>query len=262
VKFSSNNKWFEKKQKINILDVYDIIICMNRIRRVGKIYQVLTTPHQKYDVGFEYLLGSWTDEALMGFEVKDFNTYFDAECEASKFPDINWDQLVDYHKDPYIFLKKYIQTILDHVDIMVQFKSQILNPEQTKNKMFDRVHKGQISLSENDDCSNFRTVYDMNDIISFTIVNPWTKNLNEIELHLMKNARLNIFNRIEKNNIVHLVGRTDIGTTYEILLLPSILNNWMEWRQKHLDFAPSQHSNALKNCVKTQRIIDSTPVLR
>lgn len=234
---------------------------MNRIRRVGKTYQTLISPHQKYNVGFEYLLGSWTDEALMGFDIKEFDTYSEAECEADNHPDINWDQLVDYHKDAYVFLKQYIQEILNHINIVVQFKPNLLTPEQTKNKMFERILKGQKSL-KNNNTSDFRIVYDMNDIINFVIVNPWSKNLTEIELHLMKNARLNIFKRIEKNNIIHLIGRTDIGTTYEILLVPSVINNWMEWRDRNNDLSLSQQLSALKNCIATQRVINATLALR
>jgi len=234
---------------------------MNRVRRVGKNYQVLITPHQKYDVSFEYLLGSWTDDGLMVFEVKEFSTYYDAECEAENHPDINWDQLVDYHKDSYEFLKNHIKKILDSINISVQFKSQLLTPEQTKNKMFDRVLAGQLAILERNDTSGFRTIYDMNDIISFAIINPWTNNLAELELHLMKSDRLNIFRRIEKNGIVHLIGRTSIGTSYEIILTSSLLNNWMEWCRAN-DLPAARHLSALKNCIKTQKMIDSTPALR
>src|SRR4051812_47352428 len=124
---------------------------MNRIRRIGKKYQTLITPHQKYDTNFEYLLGSWTDEAMMGFEVKEFDTYAEAECSAVTHPDINWDQLVDYHKDAYVFLKEHIQKLLSHVNMAVQFKSQLLTAEQTKNIMFNRVLKGQQKLNKKND---------------------------------------------------------------------------------------------------------------
>jgi len=235
---------------------------MNRIRRVGKVYQTLISPHQKYNVGFEYMLGSWTDEGMMGFEVKEFNTYFDAECEAVNHPDINWDQLVDYHKDSYTFLKQHIQSMLDNLTYIVRFDSKLLSPEQTKNKMFDRVLDGQDRIVKKNDTSGFRTVYDMNDIISFVITNPWSKNLTDIQLHLMKSERLNIFSRIEKNNITHLIGRTELGTTYEIILIPDVLYNWIKWKNANNDLSNSQHISTLRNCIKTQRTIDATPVLR
>ena len=235
---------------------------MNRIREVGKVYQTLISPHQKYNVGFEYLLGSWTDDAMMGFEVREYGTYYDAECEATNHPDINWDQLVDYHKDAYVFLRDHLQQILSKSKLTVQFKSQLMTPGQTKNTMFDRVMRGQQTMIKKNDTSGFRTVYNMNDIINFSISNPWTKNLAELELFLMQSDRLRIFSRIEKNSIVHLVGRTDIGTTYEIILVPSVLSNWMEWKVMNADLPSSHHLSTLRNCIKTQKIIDTTPVLR
>jgi hypothetical protein len=105
-------------------------------------------------------------------------------------------------------------------------------------------------------------VYDMNDIINFIIVNPWTNNLLELEKHLINHNNLNIFNRIEKNNIIHLVGRTSIGTTYEIILISSVLNNWMEWRYINNMLPTSRHMAELKNCIKLQKMIDNTFALR
>jgi hypothetical protein len=235
---------------------------MNRIRRVGRAYQVLLTPHQKYNVGFEYLLGSWTDDSITGFEVRDYGSYREAECEAIEHPDINWDQLVDYHKDAYTFLKDYLQKFLDKIGITVDFKYKLMTPEQTKQIMFERVLKGQKLLVEKQITTGFRTVYDMNDIISFRIINPWAKNLNELEIHLMNNKRLNIFRKISKNGIVQLVGRTDIGTTYEIILISSVLNNWFEWRKQNGLLSSDLVEAALRNCIKTQKLIDAAPSLR
>ena len=86
----------------------------NRIRKISNGYQVLTTPHRKYDVGFEFMLGSWTDETLLGFKVFEFNNYADAECEALRHPDINWEQLYEYHKDQYILFGEIIMNILNY----------------------------------------------------------------------------------------------------------------------------------------------------
>lgn len=235
---------------------------MNRIRRVGRAYQVLVSPHQKYNVSFEYLLGSWTDESMMGFEVRDYGSYREAECEAIEHPDINWDQLVEYHRDAYLFLRDHIRRLLDKINIPVEFKHNLMTPEQTKHAMFDRVIKGQKILVERQTSSGFRTVYDMNDIISFRIVNPWSKNLSEIELHLMNNDRLGIFKKIIKNGTTLLIGRTDIGTTFEIALTTSMVDNWFEWRQRNKNVPIDIHEANLKNCLKIQKIIDTTPSLR
>lgn len=239
-----------------------LIYIMNRVRKYNNIYQVLVTPHQKYNVGFEFLLGSWTDEGLMGFEVREYPTYYEAECMADQHPDINWDQLVDYHKDAYIFLRDEIKSVLDHTKIAVQFKSQLMTAEQAKNKMFDRVIRGQETLQEKNSTSGFRIIFDMNDIISFTIVNPWTRNLIEIEQFLFNNARLRLIHVVRKNNVTHLIGRTDLGTSYEIILVPSVLNNWMEWKVLHPEMGLPYHMATLKNCIKTQKSVDETLCLR
>jgi hypothetical protein len=235
---------------------------MNRIRKYNNKYQVLFTPHQKYNTGFEFLLGSWTDEGLMRFEVKEFNTYTEAECVAMEHPDINWDQLVDYHKDQYIELKDHINAIIKNTSMATQFKAQLLTPEQTKNKMFDRVIKGQQLLQSKNSTSGYRINFEMNDIISFLITNPWTKNLREMESHLLRDDRLNIFNIIRKNSVVHLVGRTDLGTSYEIVLVPTLLDNWMDWRNINYNLPIARQLSELKNCINTQKLMDNTPVLR
>jgi hypothetical protein len=235
---------------------------MNRIRKVNNKFQVLLAPHQKYNTGFEFLLGSWTDEAITGFEVKEYVALYDAECEALQQPDINWVQLVDYHKDAYLALKQYIHEIIDQSELTVQIKCQLMTPENAKNKMFDRVIKGHLQMNENNDMSGFRLPLDMNDIISFSIVNPWTKNLRELERHLVRTSRLNIFNRLEKNGTVHLIGRTDIGTTYEILLVPTIVNNWMEWRLVNKKTSVARQYGELKKCLDVQKMIDDTVPLR
>lgn len=235
---------------------------MNRIRRIGNTYQCLFTPYNKYDTGFERLIGSWTDEAMMGFEVKTYATYAEAECEAFELPDINWDQLVAFHKDSYLFLRDHISKAIDASTMAVDYYYHLATPLQTKNRMFDRVLKGQEILFEKHVTSGFRTVYNMNDIISFVIVNPWMRNLKELSDKLIRTDRLNIFNKIEKKGIIQLVGRTDIGTSYEILLVSSIIHNWMLWRDINADSAPDLLKSTLKNCLRTQNLIDATPLLR
>lgn len=226
------------------------------------MYQCLFTPYRKYDPGFEYLIGSWTDDSVMGFEVRTFNTLSEAECEAMNMPDINWDMLVDFHKDSYLFLRDHISKAIDNTNITVDYKHYLASPIQTKNRMFERVIKGQESLAENNSTSGFRTVYHMNDIISFVVVNPWSANLRMLADRLIKTDRLKIFNKIEKDGIVKLVGRTDIGTTYEIILVASVIHNWMMWVANNPMMSRDMVKSMFKNCVRTQKLVDTTPVLR
>ncbi|VBB18536.1 hypothetical protein YASMINEVIRUS_999 [Yasminevirus sp. GU-2018] len=234
---------------------------MNRVRRVGNIYQCLISPHRKYDTGFEYLLGSWTDESMTGFEVRTYSSYTEAECEAIEMPDIDWDRLVEFHKESYLFLRDHLTKSLARIGIATDFKHYLATPIQAKNRMFDRVIKGNEAMIEKNITTGFRTVYNMNDIISFVVINPWTHNLKVLADRLIRTERLNIFNKIEKEGVIQLVGRTDIGTSYEILLMTSVVHNWVLWREKNENVTPDRVKTALKNCLKTQRLIDATPVL-
>jgi hypothetical protein len=235
---------------------------MNRIRRIGNVYQCLLTPHRKYDIGFEYLIGSWTDESIRGFEVITFNSLNEAECVAIDMPDINWDMLVDFHKDSFLFLKEHISQVINKTNIAVDFTHYLATPNQTKNRMFDRVMRGREILTEKQSMTGFRLVYNMNDIISFVIVNPWMKNLKILADRLIKTDRLKIFNKIEKDGIIQLVGRTDIDTTYEIILASSVIHNWMLWIQNNPMVSLDMIKSTLRNCIRTQHLVDTTPILR
>lgn len=228
---------------------------MNRIRRIDNIYQCIITPHRKYDTEFEYMLGSWTDESMIGFEVKTYSSYAEAECDAMDMPDIDWDKLVEYHKESYFFLRDRLSKIIRMCSIAADFKHCLATPHQIKNRMFDRVIMG------NKTTSGFRLVHDMNDIISFVIINPWTHNLKKLAAILIQSERLDIFNKIEKEGTIHLIGKTNIGTSYEILLMTSIVHNWVIWKEKNETNSDEHNKFALKNCLKTQQLIDSTFVL-
>lgn len=241
---------------------------MNRIRETKGGYQVLTIPHRKYDVSFEFLLGSWTDEGLLGFKVYEYDNYAEAECEALRGPDMNWEQLHDFHKDQYGRFGSIITDVLDYVNITTNMYPHIMSPTQIKHTMMNRVLKAQRSLDrvehENPDYvdTGFRLAYDMNDIINYVVVNPWTSNLDRVEKYLVKESRLNIFKSHSMYGIKHLVGRTDIGTTYSIILCPSIMYHFMLWKEEHGDVSASRMTNELRKAVKAQGMVDKTePVI-
>ena len=235
---------------------------MNRIRRVGNTFQCLITPTQKYNTGIEHILGFWTDESMIGFEVKTFDNYQDAECETYGLPNIDWDALVIHHSECFGFLRDKIKHTLNRSNIACEFKQNLATPEQVKTRMFNRVFKGQKMMENKQSSNGFRTIYDMNDIISFTIINPWTQNLKDIVKCLIKTDRLNIIYKIEKNSSIKLVGRTEIGTTYEIILLTSLIHNWNQWRELNASASESRLMSSFTNCIKTQKIVDSSRALR
>lgn len=223
---------------------------MNRIRQYDDEYQVLVTPHQKYNNSFEFLLGSWTDVGLSGFDVKKFDNYVDAENDALQYPDINWKQLIDYHRDNYDNLKSIILDLINKLRFVVIFSARLMTHSELKNTTFDRI------LHERDNI-DFRLVYDLNDIICFKITNPWYDNLLELEKFLVKHNELRIFDRSEKGKIIHLTGRTTIGTTYEIVLCPDLINNLLEWRKKN-DINTKKMIKYHSNILQTQNVIDKS----
>jgi hypothetical protein len=194
---------------------------MNRIRKtIDGTFQVLTTPHRKYDVGFEFMLGGWTDEGMLGFKVLEFDNYADAECEAMRHPDISWERLHEFHKDQYSLFGDIVSKVLDHSRITSNFYPNLMAPKQIKHTMMNRVLKMQKAMNIQDSelyddktDTSFRLSYDMNDIITYVVVNPWSSNLNRLRSFLISETRLNIYKSHNLNGIIHLVGRTDINTT-------------------------------------------------
>lgn len=238
---------------------------MNRIRESTNGYQVLTTPHMKYDVGFEFMLGGWTDEGMLGFKVLEFDNYADAECEAMRHPDISWEKLHEFHKDQYSLFGNIITDVLDYSRVTSNFFPNLMNPKQIKHTMMNRVLKAQrimdiqdAELFEDATDTSFRLAYDMNDIITFVIVNPWTLNLKKIQSFLLAETRLNIYKSHTSNGITHLVGRTDIGTTYEIILCPAIMYHWMLWKEDHYEVGAARMRSEMKKAIKAQALVDKT----
>lgn len=182
---------------------------MNRIRQINNKYQVLITPHKRFDSGIELMLGNWTDLHFGGFSIKTFNSLEDATILAFQMPDINWDQLVLFHKDIFNKLFNIIIYEINVNDIDVYIKPKLLNSHQIKHLMFERV------LNKND---NFRLNYHMNDIISFNIIHNDQHLLNELSNILSVNQALRISFKTNSTNSITLVGITDLGTSYEIKL--------------------------------------------
>ncbi len=227
---------------------------MNRIRQYNREYQVLETPHQKYNSSFEFLIGSWTDVGLSGFNVKTYDNYDDAENNAQQYPDINWNQLINYHKDNYDAIKNKLVDIINQLKMVVTFSAKLMTPMELKNIMFDRVLHGQ-------KCGDFRLVFDMNDIISFKITNPWMDNLRELENFLVNSSDLRLFSRYENDKLVHLIGKTSIGTTYDIILCPDIIDNLITWKKRN-NVNDKTFFNSLKRVSQIQNIIDSSFCVR
>lgn len=227
---------------------------MNRIRKVGKVFQVLVTPHCHYHTcpNFELMLGNWTDENFRNFEVLGFDTLRDAMGEAFQHPDIDWNKLVSVNYDAFQFLSVYIKNILDKKKYIIEYDPQFVNPSDLKNIMFKRV----IRLGE-----RYTLLYEANDVISINIINPWTKNLKEISALLKSVQRLKIIKEYQSPGVIHLIGVTDMGTTYEIRLWTTLMAQWAKWVTIN-NYNPMKMKSVLDEIMKKQKIIDSEVIIK
>lgn len=195
---------------------------MNRIRKINRIYQVLITPDFQISPDSSLLIGNLEDESLRNFFVLQFDTLNDAQCEAFKYPDIDWYRIISNHQHIFNRLDSTIRNILDNGGINYEIKSTLISPENFKNIIFDRVLLGG-------NRSNLR--FNSYEIINFTILNPWTNNLYNIS-NILENYRAHLyrddlrikFKKILDGKIICLFGYTEYGTTYEIKLIPTLIH--------------------------------------
>jgi hypothetical protein len=229
---------------------------MNRVRKFKDKWQVLITPEQPYNAGYELLRGVWygfDDNYLRNYNVMEFNTLQDANCEAFKHPDIDWNKLVLLHQNAFIDIQKIIKSELAKWKFIVDFEARMMDSLTLKNTMFDRVMNYG---------SRFNLSYQMNDIISFHVVNPWRKNLEEISQRLEGIPDLRLVKKVSVNGVTHLIGETPLGTTYEVCLWPTIVSQWAKWIRVHDVLDVKLKESTLKQCLQVQKIIDGSIVLR
>lgn len=229
---------------------------MNRIRKVDNIYQVLITPDMKISPDSALLIGNWDDESLRNYYVLQFESLNDAMCESYKYPDIDWYRLILNHQHIFKRLEMTIRPIVENKN--VEFKPMLMDPETFKNTMFDRVLKGG---------ERFNLRNNMNDIISFTIVNPWSNNLIGIakslegyRAHLYRDDLRLKYKKIVDGKIICLYGITEQGTIYEIRLVPTLLHQWSEWYNKN-GFR-NKDVDQFNKILKQQEALDSGFVLK
>lgn len=234
---------------------------MNRIRKVNNIYQVLITPDIKISPDSSLLLGNWEDENLRNFYVLEFESLNDAQCEAFNWPDIDWYRIVMNHEQIYKRLEYTLRAILDTSGFNVEFKPNLMDPDTFKNTIFDRVlNNGE----------RFNLRYGATDLISFTIVNPWSNNLHNIS-RLIENYRSHLFRddlRIRNKEILDgkmicLYGVTELSSIYEIRLVPTLIYHFTEWYKKSSNNGKEKNAdNLYKKILKQQDDLDRNVVIR
>lgn len=231
---------------------------MNRIRKAGNTFQVLITPSIKISPDSSIMVGNWDDAELRNFYILEFPTLRDAECEAYKWPDIDWYRLVLNHKYIYERLDLELRKIIGDTGFTVDYYPHLMDPEMLKNTMFDRVAHGG---------PNFSMRFGMSDIISFVIVNPWTENLHKLS-KAIENTRGHLYRddlRIRSKNIMNgkiitLNGSTEFGSVYEIKLIPTLLYQYGEWFKKTGFLKPQQAEKLFQETLKKQEELDKMTI--
>lgn len=221
---------------------------MNRIRQKGNRFQVLITPCKTGDDGFSEMIGHWTDENMRNFYIEEYRTMEEALDISFNYPDLDWARLHWFHKDIYTDLYLKIKCDLDTNSFIYEMEPVLLSGEKIKEFMFNRVEiYGQ----------RFTLNYNMNDVIGYHIINPWSKNLREIAQVLIKNRRLRIERQEEENGVIRLIGCTDLSTNYEIVLWPTMMAQWAKWVAKNPQLPDKQKQLALQDAIKNQKAVDS-----
>lgn len=233
---------------------------MNRIRKFDNKFQVLVTPDIKISPDSALIIGNFEDESLRNFSVLQFDTLNDALCEAYNYPDIDWYRMVLNHK--YIFkrLEDTLRQIISDNNLNVEFRSTLVDPLTLKNIMFDRVMRGG---------ERFNLRNGLNDIISFTIINPWSNNLHNISKmietythHVYRDDLRIRFKKIVDGKIICLYGFTEFGTIYEIKLIPTVLQQWADWYNKVGYKNEESAQKSYGQIIKQQNMIDAGPIYR
>lgn len=233
---------------------------MNRIRKVDNKYQVLITPDIRISPDSSLLIGNWEDESLRNYYILQFESLNDALCEAYNYPDIDWYRIILNHEHIFKRLEMTLKSIIKDHNLNVEFRSTLMDPEKFKNTMFERVIKGG---------ERFNLRYGMNDLISFTITNPWSNNLHNIS-KMFENYRAHLYRddlrlrqkKVIDGKIICLYGVTEFGTIYEIRLVPTLIQQWADWNEQS-GFRNDAASNKLyENILKKQQDVDSGPIIR
>jgi hypothetical protein len=227
---------------------------MNRIRKNKNVYEVLITPYRIGNPdGFSMMLGYWTDDHLKNYRILEFIDLDDAVQESIQHPDVEWQRLIEFHKDIYVELYKIIKSELTDGNFVVDFQPKIMTADELKNTMFDRVKNSGKRFTLNND---------LNDIIGYHIVNPWMKNLKEILNLLKSNKKLRIDRSIQGDGFIRLIGNTSIGTNYEIVLWTTMVSHWVRWISMNPNLPNDTKKESYQEILNIQKSMDNNMTIR
>lgn len=228
---------------------------MNRIRNIDNIYEVIVTPNLTFDPDMEIISGNWTDPYLKGFYIKKFNSHDEAYFFSSTMPDIDWVKLIRSNKDFYNIIQDKIIKILDSHNFTYDINTVLIDPVKLKHTVFERVKSKR---------NNFTLATELNDIVTVTITNPWYNNLEDMVSVLKRVYDLKIKKIIRKNKIIILIGKTYLGTSYTIKLIPNLIKHVNDWKDNNVHNKEDlyYYYEVMNNMMSIQNKIDKTENLR
>ena len=137
---------------------------MNRIQELNGKYQVLISGNT------EDFLGRLSKFSVSNAYLEEFDTLEKAQIRSFQLPDLNWYKIINYHKYEYKRIEKDIKNVIKNElnSLTFIFESNLKSPQELKDIVFRRLnhYKNDFVLDSN-----------INDIITYNISNPWSKNI-------------------------------------------------------------------------------------
>jgi hypothetical protein len=162
-------------------------------------------------------------------------------------------KLISDNFEQFNRLQPIIKDILKENLFIFEMKSLLMTQEELKHTMFDRVKRNDVK---------FRLFNNLNDIICFHLVNPWTKNCMELSKILIQHPDLRIVKKNVINRAICLVGEMATGTTFQIIVMPTLIDQFLEWKKIHRGTSSQTVSDMLIQSTKLQDTIDATMIIR
>jgi hypothetical protein len=212
---------------------------MNRIQKIkNNLYSVLISGNT------DSVISELSEYSISKMFIENYNTKEEAIQKAITLPDLNWGNIVNYHRYEFKRLKDIVYETISKYGTYIEFIPILKSPDKLKKEVFNRINYYKDTFHPNSH---------INDIIVFNIINPFSQNLKNIRPFLKNNKELNLNKSFTKDKkIFSLVGTTKNNTCYTINLYPSVLYNWLKTSEKISDIEKMN-----KNYKKTLELQDT-----
>jgi hypothetical protein len=214
---------------------------MNRIQKQKNgNYNVLISGNT------DSIISELSEYSITKMYLEEYESKEEAMIKSLDLPDLNWGNIVNYHKFEFKRLKDLIYNTIEDIGIYMEFIPILKSSIKLKKTVFDRINYYK---------NTFHPNKHVNDIIVFNIINPFTKNLKNVMPLLTRNKELNLDKSFTKDKkIISLVGTTKNNTRYTINLYPSVMYNWLKASEK-IDNVEQMNEN-YKQALELQNKID------